>query len=116
MQSFFVIVIIIIVIIIIIITIIIVVIIIESLDIFIDFKIIQKLLEDINVMVMVNFMMICIIHKILVLLKIMRILKRFLRSIDLYFLKHNFRLILCKSQIKMTCLRLKIYVINPVSN
>ena len=114
MQSFFVIVIIIV--IIIIITIIIVVIIIESLDIFTDFKIIQKLLEDINVMVVVNFMMICIIHKILVLLKIIRILKRFLRSIDFCFLKNNFRLILCKPQIKMTCLRLEIYAINPVSN
>ena len=37
-----------------------------------------------------NLIMICIIHKFLVLLKITRILKRFLGSIiDFYFLKDN---------------------------
>ena len=41
-------------------------------------------------MLQVNFMMICIIHEILVLLKITRILKRFLKSILVfYFLKNN---------------------------
>ena len=46
----------------------------------------KKLLEDIK-MLQVNFSMIYIIHKILVLLKITRILKRFLRSIIDFFLK-----------------------------
>ena len=42
-------------------------------------------------MLQVNFIMICIIHKILLLLKITRILKRFLRTIiDFYFLKRFF--------------------------
>ena len=41
-------------------------------------------------MLQINFIMIYIIHKISVLLKITRILKRFLKSIiELYFLKHN---------------------------
>ena len=41
-------------------------------------------------MLQANFIMICIIHKILVLLKINRILKRFLRSItNFYFFKNN---------------------------
>ena len=41
-------------------------------------------------MLQVNFIMIFIIHKILVILKITRILKHFLRSIiHLYFLKNN---------------------------
>ena len=49
----------------------------------------KKLLEDIT-MLQVNFMIICIIHKILALLKITRTLKRFLSSIiDFYFLKNN---------------------------
>ena len=49
----------------------------------------KKLLEEIK-MLRVNFIMICIIHKILVLLKVTRILKRFLRSkTDFYFLKKN---------------------------
>ena len=39
-------------------------------------------------MLQVNFIMICLIHKILVLLKITRILKRFLKNIiDFYFFK-----------------------------
>ena len=47
------------------------------------------LLEDIK-MLQVNFIIIYIIHKILVLLKITRILKHFLRSIiDFYFFKNN---------------------------
>ena len=51
----------------------------EFLDIFIYVKkIIKKLLEDIK-MFQVNFIIIHIIHKILVLLKITRILKRFWR-------------------------------------
>ena len=42
-------------------------------------------------MLQVNFIMICIIYKILLLLKIIRILKCFLRSItDFYFVKKNF--------------------------
>ena len=42
-------------------------------------------------MLQVNFIMICIIHKILVLVKITRISKHFLRSIiDFYFLKNNY--------------------------
>ena len=41
---------------------------------------IKKILEGIK-MLQVNFITICIIHKILVLLKITRILKPFLRSI-----------------------------------
>ena len=41
-------------------------------------------------MLEVNFLMICIIHKFIVLLKITRILKYFLRTIiDFYFLKNN---------------------------
>ena len=48
------------------------------------------LLADIKVL-QVHFIMICIIHKILVLLKTTRILKRFLRSIvDFYFLKNDY--------------------------
>ena len=47
----------------------------------------KGLLEDIEVL-KISIIMIYIIHKILVLLQITRILKRFLRSItDLFFLK-----------------------------
>ena len=47
----------------------------------------KRLLENIK-MLQVNFIIIYIIHKILVLLKITRILKRFLRSIiGFYFYK-----------------------------
>ena len=50
----------------------------------------KKRLGEIKIL-LVNFIMINIIHKILVLLKITRILKRFLRSvIDFHFLKNNF--------------------------
>ena len=50
----------------------------------------KKRLGEIKIL-LVDFIMINIIHKILVLLKITRILKRFLRSvIDFYFLKNNF--------------------------
>ena len=42
-------------------------------------------------MLQINFIMICMIHKILVLLKITRILKFFLRRIiGFYFLRRNF--------------------------
>ena len=45
----------------------------------------KKLLEDMK-MLQVNFIMIYIIHKILVLLKLIRILKSFLRrTIDFFF-------------------------------
>ena len=50
----------------------------------------KKRLGEIKIL-LVDFIMINIIHKILVLLKITRILKRFLGSvIDFYFLKNNF--------------------------
>ena len=50
----------------------------------------KKLLEDMK-MLQVNFIMIYIIHKILVLLKLIRILKSFLRrTIDFFFKKNNF--------------------------
>ena len=50
----------------------------------------KKRLGEIKIL-LVNFIMINIIHKILVLLKITRILKRFLRSvIDFHFLKNKF--------------------------
>ena len=52
-------------------------------------KVLKKLFEDIKD-IKVNFIMICLIHKILVLLKITRILKHFLRSIiEFYFSKDN---------------------------
>ena len=47
-------------------------------------QIIQEILENIK-MLQVNFIMISIIYKILVLLKITRILKQFLRSIIIDF-------------------------------
>ena len=51
---------------------------------------VKKLLDDIK-MQQVNFIMICINQKILVLLKITVTLKRFLRSVtDFYFLKTNY--------------------------
>ena len=50
----------------------------------------KKLLEDMK-MLQVNFIMIYIIHKILVLLKFIRILKSFLRrTIDFFLKKNNF--------------------------
>ena len=50
-------------------------------------KIINKFLEDIETL-KVDFIMIYIIHKNLVLLKLSRIVKRFLKSvIDFYFVK-----------------------------
>ena len=53
-------------------------------------KVLKKLFEDIKD-IKFNFIMICLIHKILVLLKITRILKHFLRSIiEFYFLKDNY--------------------------
>ena len=49
----------------------------------------EKLFDEIK-MLQVNFIVIYIIHEMLVLLKITRILKRFLRSIiDFYFLKND---------------------------
>ena len=51
--------------------------------------IIKKSLKDIKIL-QINYIMICISHKILVLLKITKILKPFLRSIiDIYFLKNE---------------------------
>ena len=50
-------------------------------------KYLKKLLEDMKIL-QVNFIMIFIIHEISILLKIIRTLKRFLRSIiEFYFLK-----------------------------
>ena len=49
----------------------------------------KKILEDIT-MLQVNFTMVCIIHKILVLFKITGILKRFLRSIIVFYFLINF--------------------------
>ena len=54
---------------------------------YMHFYIIKKLLESIK-MLQVNLIMTCITYTISVLLKITRILKRFLRSIiDFYFFK-----------------------------
>ena len=52
-------------------------------------------------MLQANFIMICIIYKNLVLLKITRILKRFLRSIiDIYSLKNNYFFFTIYSDVK----------------